>query len=625
MTEKIKAQDVETFHWTGVEPYAAWPQFIKDAHVAVWGNGPPQEMSTSGVLRIDAAGNETELPIGFYALRFSNGHVMIFNPAMYALFVEPAAPPVVAPPVVVQPPSSLFPGLLAARITIAGVIYEYGEDAGKDMGDFVSEIGKFTQRCIRVAADSVCPLIVFFRPDRTSGRVEVVFELGTLFGGVPANLGFYTVEITRGAVSLAKIDVPVHYWLSRWRWQSAPRPVVGNVARLIAANLLPPYLPSFGQSVQSPAAVYSIMGLAGVTAYMPTTGERDDLGLVTEPQAKYICTGDANALATLRAQGEAAGTVPWHMRDENTGAPISFVMYPKACWYQDRQEGTPFVKTSIAPVPTPITIDDAHQPALAYVPYLLTGDPYHLEDLQFAATWNYGSFSLGYRPTLSQARQFAWSMRTLAQTVKMTPVSVPSWLLPQAYWRQMLGAHRTFFDSYINDASPPRAIFRAADDIANSGPENAKVPAGVCSSPWMSEFLAACLGWVVDMGFDDWRPAFDWAIASTIARTSITSGWVRAWATPYRLVLRPTSTAPYAKTWAEAWGLTSTLWPLTFSDPNSWANTDDMTYLTYTRGALVYAKKLGVVSIDENLAWATGQLVTKKWKTPYKWSLGSGL
>jgi hypothetical protein len=98
----------------------------------------------------------------------------------------------------------------------------------------------FVQRCVMVAHPDL-PMTVFFRPDRDSARTEVVFELGRLWSGPPRRLGPYTAEILRGGQTLAKIDVPQHFWFSRWRWQSVRRPVVKRPAALIAAGLLPPF------------------------------------------------------------------------------------------------------------------------------------------------------------------------------------------------------------------------------------------------------------------------------------------------------------------------------------------------------------------------------------------------
>lgn len=537
---------------------------------------------------------------------------------------------------------------LKAVVTIGGQSYEYREDAGTNLGDFVSEIGGFTQGCVRCEVAG-SPLTVFFRPDRTSDRVEVVVELGRIFNATPVALGAYTVTLSRGTQVLTTVDVPAHYWFSRWRWQSAPRPIVGDVAALIAQNLLPPYdragalatvattsvggvVPVAGCTAPTPettattapstaVAPYTIMGLAGLNAYMPQTGERPEIGIVTEAQAEYICTARQTAADQMRAQAEAGGTVPWHMRDETTSAPLDLKRYPGATWYNSTTTGSPYVKT----LKSPVTVDSAHQPALAYVPYLLTGDPYHLEDLQFQATWNLGAFVPQYRISIPQSRTFAWNLRTLAQCAKVTPASVPSWLLPKQYWTTWLADHQRFFEAqFVNSLSPERARFRSTRNIVNSAGEGVNVPQGTWIAPWEDDFVSTILGWVVAMGFTEWRGAFDWSVGSAIARTNRNSGWIRAQATPYRLIVRATATSPFADDWAGAWVLAQTVNKLTYVDRDTWVP-NDMTYLTYTRGALVFANKLNAWDVTESLSWATGQLNVRKWKTAYKWRLGPGL
>jgi hypothetical protein len=141
---------------------------------------------------------------------------------------------------------------------------------------------------------------------------------------------------------------------------------------------------------------------------------------------------------------------------------------------------------------------------------------------------------------------------------------------------------------------------------------------------WQDEFVACILGWGVLMGFRDWQTAFDWKIGSTIARTSDATGWIRAQATPYRTILRASATSPFVQSWAEGYQLTQQINGITYTDPDTWYPTD-MTYLAYTRGALVYAVALGTPGADPCLAWATGQLTAKHWNTDYKWRLGTGL
>lgn len=558
---------------------------------------------------------------------------------------------------------------LKAVVTIAGRAYEFHEEAGQDLGDYTPPSQTFVQRCVRAEAADV-PLTVFFRPDRNSERVEVVFELGRVFSQTPANLGAYTAVISRGTQVLARIDVPEHYWFARWRWQSAPRPVIADTRKLMRYGLLPPYelagqshapaqalklmpLPSgdyvdldivtqftagnynnaskllmTAAEVQARTtgagnadvelavgqSTYTVMRLAGVQAYMPNTGERSDIGPVTEPQAKFLQTWDKGALELLMSQAEAAGTMPWHIRDESQSGPFDFRRYPNATWYNAANAGSPQVKTA----GSPITLDSAHQPALSYVPFLLTEDAYFLEELQFQATWNWGALPAQYRPSGVQPRLLAWNLRTLAQATRSTQAVTPKWLLDCSYWKTQLDQTRQWFEqNYVYSDRPERQRFHVAGVLENSRGEP-QAPEGTWVDPWQDEFLATIIGWVIYMGFSDWKPAFQWAIRSTIDRTSGARGWVRAYATPYRVILRASKTAPVAQSWAEAWELTKSMTGKTVGDPDTWAE-DDMTYLTYTRGALVYAVKLGMVEAAEPLAWATKQIQARKWNVAAKW------
>jgi hypothetical protein len=261
---------------------------------------------------------------------------------------------------------------------------------------------------------------------------------------------------------------------------------------------------------------------------------------------------------------------------------------------------------------------------LSYVPYLLTEDPYFLEELQFQATWNWGSLPVGYRPSGAQPRMIAWNLRTLAQTARVTQTVTPSWLLPHSYWAdQLTGTRRWFETNYVYSERPERQIFRSAGNLGE-GRGEALAPEGTWVDPWQDEFLASILGWVVYMGFSDWKPSFLWAVGGTLARTSKTSGWVRAHATPYRVILRRSKTSPIATSWAEAWELTKSIAQKTYVDPNTWVDSD-MTCLTYSRGTLSYALNLGVAEAAEPLRWANEQLKSKGWKTAAKWRLVSEL
>ena len=340
---------------------------------------------------------------------------------------------------------------LSAEIEIDGRTFRYQEANALDLGDYTDPLGRFVQTCKR-ATDPGLPMGVMFRRDRGSDRAEVIFELGLCWSGEPAHLGRYRARILRGSTEVAVVDVPKHYWFSRWRWQSALRPVRVTTVSQMQQGLLPPYdaRAHTARSIEVRPQSYEPMGLAGVTGYFGTTGDRDDIGPVTEAQGEYLCTGRPAALSTLMAQGEAAGTVPWIMRDEKTGGPVDVLAYPKVSSYSAKG-GTPYIAT----VEGPVYPNSAHQPALAYVPFLLTGDPYHLKSLQFQATWNIVSQPWPYRYRVGQVRAHAWSLRTLGQAAAVTPSSVPKWLLPRAHWKQLLDMQRDWFTHDLMESKEP--------------------------------------------------------------------------------------------------------------------------------------------------------------------------
>ncbi|MCB2106392.1 MAG: hypothetical protein KDE14_01770 [Rhodobacteraceae bacterium] len=561
---------------------------------------------------------------------------------------------------------------LAVTIEYHGKEYSYTLQAGVDLGSFQSPIGGFVQGCWAAQRPDF-PLVVHFRPDLDGERTEIVFEFGRLWGADPQHLEAYVAKIYRDSTVLATIQIPKHFWFSRWRWQSMPRPVVGDVSQLIKSHLLPPFGLSqhsiSATNVQAPAASrksqsastagglpaapqltdagkllfgnpaptergkslgigaspqrtaapknekrnanrfkYEIMGSAGLELYMPGTGERDDIGMVTGWQAQYIVSQAPADRDVIIAQAEAAGTIPWHMRDLETGAPIDLDVYSQATWYPDVAPSKNKIKT----LASDFKVDSSHQPAVAYLPYLLTGDPYYLEELQFAANWNRGSLVPEYRLSIPQSRSFAWSLRTLSQAANVSPAEPPRWLLPKKYWVDLLERTRIWFQGeFVESDYPPRKIFRALRD-----------PRGYdgITKPWQEDFVSSVMGWVILMGFESWLPQFKWQIDTQIARTSNKRGWPRAYATPYDLSLSPPGKVEWVSSWADAWSLNAEIYNYQVPTSDDWLVSEDKNYLQYTRGALVFIDMIGVEDVTDALAWSRGQL-TNNWTVTPKWRL----
>jgi hypothetical protein len=504
---------------------------------------------------------------------------------------------------------------LSVTIRLGGSELVFPAKAGKDLGDF--KASRFVQRCVRVDHEG-SPLTVFFRPDRDSDRMEVVVELGRMWGEAnnkADHFGAYRAIIHRGAKEIAAIDVPRHWWFSRWRWQSAPRPIIRSPGELISARLMLPYDSSAASFAETPTASESSptlyrrpMDTAGVVVAVGGTGERHDIGPVTEYQAHFLVTGSKESLAALRAQAEAAASMPMHIRDENTSAPVDFLQYPGLDWYYTGT-GEPWVKGNEA-IRGPDgkktgewTLNAAHDPALNYLPYLLTDDPYHLEELQFQGNQTLGYSSYHRSETGLQlvypgeTRAFAWSMRTMFQLAKVTPEATPAWLLPRAHWRRIVADNLKWFTAhYVDNPSPVCSVFHAGTRIDSI-------------AAWQEDFLALCLGWGVHLGFEEWRKAYRWKLQSSLDRSNGTSGWPPQWCCPYYFyaakaepedMLYSERSPPdiWFKSWAEAWKAyqadeeNEVREP--FSNKWSWAQPNSPHYLIYLRGVLAFATHLGV-------------------------------
>jgi len=532
----------------------------------------------------------------------------------------------VTPPETTPPPEPER-GLLSVEIAYNDETYLFHENNAIDRRDWTDARGWFVQGRVDASNSSLPAFVVQFRRDKGGSRDEVVFELGDTTAGVVAfNMTGYIATIYAGDAVLAVVEVAEHYWYSRWRWQSAPRPIVASVGELQDAGLLPRFDNALATTrPKSPLRVYEPMGLAGLTAYVPSTGERDEIGLVTEAQAEYL-RGDAGA-DSLIAQGEASGSFPWHYRNEDGGAIFDFKAHPQATVYGGPAATIPWIAT-------PITLDPAHEPPLAFVPFLLTGDPYYLEELQCAATYNVlcsnpparTSFNLGHA-----VRAHAWSLRVLAQCARVTPEDAPGWVQPRAYWQEWLDQERDWMlGRWVNPTAPPYTEspyvpfnFMGSCDGA---PATSTLPFGSYNSSWMEDFEAAVLGHVVQIGFVDWRPVLEWKIINTIARTDGGSGWVRAKPTPYTLALRETDDAPYVEDWPAAWGLNVRMQPdaMAYDDENTIPAGDSLTYASYTMSALAIAATLGVECAAECHAWLSGQIDANSNENRYidrKWTI----
>ncbi len=248
------------------------------------------------------------------------------------------------------------------------------------------------------------------------------------------------------------------------------------------------------------------MGTALLTPYMPTTGQTDseDVGLITDYQAKYLLSQDPREAAVMFAQADAAGSIPWHFRDEHTGLPITITSHPgiRICT-NGPGVGKDKLPETYSTKDTGWTPDTAHAPALDYLPYLLTGSHYYLDELQFHAAWilafnnpifRGGAAGLLNTRTEEQTRGVAWDLRTYADAAYATPDNDPF----KAYFTRYVKANLDLLvqhyivDRALKAAGPLEGWVQGYNLNSRREPQVA---------PWQQAFLAMTLGYVGQRGF----------------------------------------------------------------------------------------------------------------------------
>ena len=474
---------------------------------------------------------------------------------------------------------------------------------GEDIGTFVGEFVR--QRCF-LATDPAFPdWRVMFRPDVDGTRDEVVVEYGRAVGGTPANrMTPYTATIRKGDTVVYAATVPTHWWDARWRWQSAPRPVVRTPAVLTARG----WIPKLGTAGLFGRAPYTYTGAhdgpmtipAHMTTGMGAAGENQMIGHLTESAAEYVIRGGDNCLTTARVEAEAVGTWAIHTRLADGSMPD---VAGQDLHYKGTKDGATINEPPRIAHAEYMALAESHWFPCANLPYLLTDDPYLLEELQFGVNWRllYNSYArINKRnPSLiiQQARSWGWALRDQRVLALSTPDVTPKWLQPRATWTRQLDDNLRFAMTYVDSGSAMAQTFRCwlrFDVVA----------------PWMNSFINASMG-MLAKDFPEWKRAFAWGVYAHIAQLDGKSGWDPRMPTPYLwsvtanqaigangwpTVPNPTLETAAFKTWKEAsdW-LANEKFP--GEDPATWGDEPKVigqSYALQTRAALVLAVEHGV-------------------------------
>lgn len=373
----------------------------------------------------------------------------------------------------------------------------------------------------------------------------------------------YDVKVAVGGREVFAQKAVDHRRLSRWRkvfwWgqrgesrpagpiPAPPVHVVHDSAYICSTGALPNYdttlqLPKPRKGPPRLAGPrWQIMGRGSLTAYMPTTGGRPEIGAYPAWTVRCLFTMDPHDKALVLANGDLAGSWPIHVRSKKTGRALTIDERPtfwldyrgpdKPTWKPDRAKpGSGAVK---------LTPDRAHQPSLAYVPYLLSGDFYYLEEAYFWA--NYCLLSSWPAPRQNargilygQIRGNAWALRNVADAGFIAPDDGPE----GGYFQEKVGnniAHRV-----RRMYGPPEYNSIGAWGIRTTRSARIQKPANpnwMILAAWENDYLIWSLHHLTELGYKDAARCRDFMLRLRVGALTNAPGFDPMLAAPYRFVV----------------------------------------------------------------------------------------
>ena len=185
---------------------------------------------------------------------------------------------------------------------------------------------------------------------------------------------------------------------------------------------------------------------------------------------------------------------------------------------------------------------------MAYLPYLVTGDYYYLEELQFWGMWNVFSSNPGYRDTSSglvmsdQTRGQAWSLRTLGEAAYISPDKDS---LKSAF-NNILNANLDWYNANYTNSPSANKLGVIVNGYALSYSNQNAV------APWQDDFFTSAIGHLTELGFAKAQPLLAWKAQFPVQRMVGTGAcWIDA--AEYTMLVRSSNSSPYYSSMADVY------------------------------------------------------------------------
>jgi len=364
-------------------------------------------------------------------------------------------------------------------------------------------------------------------------RIDIAVENG--LDVVGADELTYDVAVNIGGAAVFTKAGVNHKYLARWRktfvtgglQESAVTP---DFAPFVAAGALPAYLPTLASPARTiKGNEFGLLGFGALMRPMNAHGGRPEIAPYPDWTAQYLVHRKPDQRAYMLRHGELAGSWGIHVRDADGTMP-TIDKYPYY-WLDPRwrnetplqgprsvrknQDGNWVIPGMAEPG------DIAHQPSLAFVPYLVTGDRFFADEMAYWANYCLiGSYANDYNRKGKQGllvgnevRGIGWALRNLGDAAAYLPDSDPM----KRYLADKVVNNLNDLESYAQSfkSGPIQTLFpgRRPED------ENSRYQPYMWVSLWEQTYVA----WAVDRVMQHGRvtPVHNFAGAGQTIRNRI--------------------------------------------------------------------------------------------------------
>lgn len=355
-------------------------------------------------------------------------------------------------------------------------------------------------------------------------KVDFSIENNWAYELAPQNFT-YDVTLTVDGKQVYTKNALNHAHHARWRkvfwWGGEPEVhIAHNSKYIIATKSVPHYDPSI---VISPTAIANLkktftgtrtepMGSGMAMPAMGTTGGRPDIGLLPGWAVSYLLSMNKDAKDVTLGTADLGGSWSMHYRDKDTDKPISLYDYPYMTLLGNPGDTlNPATKKrevfpSCGGVCTNVNqADTSHAPNFGYLPYMVTGDYYYLEELQFWGMYNAFASNPGYRKNIQglvhpdQVRGQGWALRLIGEAGYITPDDDRM----KSHFTGIIASNIKWYDeNYTNNSTATLGALTHGYAVVYNNKRGL--------APWQDDFFTSAIGHLVDLGYKDAKPLLAW-------------------------------------------------------------------------------------------------------------------